>query len=199
MNQFDEAITKTIEVVCKTCKKKCTHNIVHVNDGVHHFRCSACGAAEVYSFKKLEKGKEMFERQNHAAMMERRPLESISTYSARQSFENGQYLRHPNFGEGYVIALTSPPTKMVVLFGDRKRVLLCGLGSTEEKKRGRTRKNSSQLKQNKGTSAHTAGGISVEVNEPTIDEKSAVEPNDKKQIELEVARPSHPPLFEDGN
>ena len=162
MNQFDEALNETIEVTCKTCKKKCIHNIVYVNDVVHHFRCSACGAAEVYSFKKREKGKNEFEQQDHAAMMERMPVESSSNYSAKLSFTNGQYLKHSKFGDGYVIALTSPPTKMSVLFEDRKRILLCGPGSTEGEKKVKAPKTPSQLERKEGTSAHSADSVSHE-------------------------------------
>jgi hypothetical protein len=36
---------------------------------------------------------------------------------------------HPKFGEGYVLAVRSPPVKMEVLFDDHNRLLVCGRAS----------------------------------------------------------------------
>jgi hypothetical protein len=66
---------------------------------------------------------------DHAALTKRRHSKSLKTYSTKKAYTDGQYLNHPKFGEGYILGVSSPPSKMEVLFADRKRVLVCGPGS----------------------------------------------------------------------
>jgi len=67
--------------------------------------------------------------QDYAALMERRGSRALCPYSVVDAYTEGQYIAHPKFGEGYVLAMRTPPGKMEVLFEDKKRMLVCGRGS----------------------------------------------------------------------
>jgi len=64
--------------------------------------------------------------QDYTALMERRGSRALCTYSTTGAYTEGQYIMHPKFGEGYVLAVRSPSVKMEVLFEDMRRLLVCG-------------------------------------------------------------------------
>ena len=119
---------------CISCNEKCPHNIVFAGDSIVHLRCSECKVVNAFVLDKT-KGKKKVNRKkgkhlDHAALLERQGSEPFKTYSASGTFTDGQYLNHLKFGEGYVLAVSSPPEKMGVLFADTRRMLACGPEST---------------------------------------------------------------------
>lgn len=121
-------------ISCEACGRQCPHNVFFAKDPIHHLRCSACGAANAFVLESSEgdeKGvKEMRTIPlDHAALMERRGSQELHTYSTTRAYSDGQYFMHPEFGEGYILALLLSPVTMEVLFKDQKRVIVWGSGS----------------------------------------------------------------------
>jgi hypothetical protein len=78
--------------------------------------------------------------QDHAALMQHRGSQELRAYCTTGSYTDGQYVEHTKFGEGYVLDILGPPMKMEVLFADRKRLLVCGPGSTSSAQQTKERK-----------------------------------------------------------
>ncbi|MCP4605030.1 MAG: hypothetical protein GY847_31660 [Proteobacteria bacterium] len=120
---------------CISCKEQCSHVITYTGNKIHHFHCSACGAVNAYFLeesagKKKKSNNKGVEYLDYEALTKLRGSKPFNVYSATQAFTDGQYIKHPKFGEGYVLAVSSPPTKMEVFFADQRRMLACGPGST---------------------------------------------------------------------
>jgi hypothetical protein len=48
---------------------------------------------------------------------------AVHPYESTGAFTEGEFIEHPTFGTGYVLAVLWPPTKMEVLFSDGKRII----------------------------------------------------------------------------
>ncbi len=118
-----------VKTACISCKESCSHSVIYAGDAIDHLRCSACGAVDAFIIEELGGMKYRFEHQDHEALMARQGSEPLKKYSTTGTFSLGQYLDHTKFKTGYVLAV-SPPSKMTVLFADRKMTLLCGPSST---------------------------------------------------------------------
>jgi len=121
-------------IICPACEKKGQHDTVFARDHIEHLRCIGCGAIGAFIVEESEETaggfvKRTIVHQDYTALMERRGSQSFRKYSIGGSFTDGQYLKHKNFGKGYILAMMTPPSKMHVLFEDKMRVLLCGTGS----------------------------------------------------------------------
>ena len=121
-------------ISCTSCGKQDQHKIVYMEQAIVHLRCSDCGAVSAVVLEKpAEEGKGVNELKleplDYTALMERRGSRKPLTYSINGVFADGQYINHPKFGEGYVLAMQSPPFMMEVLFKDQKRMLVCGSSS----------------------------------------------------------------------
>ena len=124
----------TSEICCPSCGKEVPHNVIYAGGRVHHLRCSVCKDVNVFVLEEPagpQKGGEERKAvpQEYAAVMERRGSRVLHAYSTTGPYTEGQYIMHPKFGEGYVLAVRSPPVKMAVLFEDQKPLLVCGRGS----------------------------------------------------------------------
>ena len=122
------------EICCPSCGKEVPHNVIYTGRRILHLRCSVCKDVNVFVLEEpagTQKGGEERKAvpQEYAAVMERRGSRVLHAYSTTGPYTEGQYIMHPKFGEGYVLAVRSPPVKMEVLFEDHKPLLVCGRGS----------------------------------------------------------------------
>lgn len=111
--------------LCPACQATVSHELVH-RGRFGHLKCGACGSIGVYELE-CDKSEAI-----HAAtavdlgrVLAERGEAAVRTYRATESFAAGEYVGHPTFAEGYVLGLLYPPTKMEVLFSERRRVLAC--------------------------------------------------------------------------
>jgi Zn ribbon nucleic-acid-binding protein len=119
------------KVKCPACTITCSHKLIFSNDGIEHLCCSECGKVGVFAVE-MEDGKEEDEKRkkelsfiDYVSVMERRGSKPSNPYSIKKAFTNGDYLGHSKFGDGYVVTVL-PPNKMMVMFEDEKRLLICG-------------------------------------------------------------------------
>jgi len=124
----------TSAICCPSCGKEFPHNVIYAASRVHHLRCSVCKDVNVFVLEEPAGAQEGDQErkvvpQEYAAVMERRGSKALCAYSTTGTYTEGQYIMHPKFGEGYVLAVRSPPVKMEVLFEDHNRMLVCGRGS----------------------------------------------------------------------
>lgn len=122
-----------LTLVCKKCGAKKPHTVTFVKVVVHHLRCTACQTVRAFQ---LEKGvsDEVFDATalDLEALQVQAVQKTIHPYNSRVRFSDGEFINHQAFGEGYVLAVRHPPVKMVVLFADRSRLLVCGACSRAE-------------------------------------------------------------------
>ncbi len=62
-----------------------------------------------------------------ASLTELFGADSARPYRADTSFRAGELIGHPKFAIGYVMTVLSPGNKMQMLFGDKRRILVCKL------------------------------------------------------------------------
>ncbi len=122
------------EICCPSCGKEVPHNVIYTGRRILHLRCSVCKDVNVFVLEKPAGAQEGDQErkvvpQEYAAVMERRGSRVLHAYSTTSAYTEGQYIIHPKFGEGYVLAVRSPPVKMEVLFEGPKPLLVCGRGS----------------------------------------------------------------------
>lgn len=125
-----------LTLVCKKCGGKKVHTVIFVKVVVHHLRCTTCQTVRAFQ---LEKGvsDEVFDATalDLEAVRVQADQKAIHPYNSRVRFSDGEFISHQTFGEGYVLAVYHPPVKMVVLFADRSRILVCGAWSRAESER----------------------------------------------------------------
>jgi len=130
-----EDFGKSFDVTCATCGKHL--EIAYAGIELCRLRCAFCGAIHAYRFEitpgRAKGSPRVAIFQDHHALMDLRGTNLLQAYHGSDPFSDGQYVEHATFGQGYVMAIMSPPAKMEVLFGDRKRVMLCGQGSAASK------------------------------------------------------------------
>jgi hypothetical protein len=120
-------------VKCPACAKVCSHKILFSDGGIEHRLCSECENVGVFACKMVD-GKEEGEKKkkwspiDYATLMERQGSETPNPYSIKNDYTDGDYLSHPKFGDGYVLTVL-PPNKMMVMFEDERKMLVCGPGS----------------------------------------------------------------------
>ena len=132
-----DVVTQTVTtsvICCPSCGKEVPHNVIYAAGRVHHLRCFVCKDVNVFVLEEpagAQKGGQEREAvpQDYAAVMERRGSKALCAYSTTGTCTEGQYIMHPKFSEGYVLAVRSPTVKMEVLFEDHKRLLVFGRGS----------------------------------------------------------------------
>jgi hypothetical protein len=73
-------------------------------------------------------GKKEWKPLDFDQIMKRRTTDSSPRYLIRDDYADGDYLDHPQFGNGYVLIIL-PPRKMKVLFDGQLKLLICGSGS----------------------------------------------------------------------
>ena len=160
------------KVKCPACNKVRSHQSLFSSDTVEHLRCSECNSIGVFVFEMVDDEKDDGDKKqkltplDHAALIERRGSKAMAAYSIKKVYTDGDYLRHSQFGDGYVIAIV-PPQKMEVLFADGRKVLICSPGSisgmskqlasssTKKSKSGKVKKISTAKRANLYSSAES--------------------------------------------
>lgn len=130
----------TLEIRCSSCGQSAAHEITYASEPVHHLRCGECRAVDAYVLDVLEEpgasgktrkyAKVNAVLQDHAALMHHRGSQELHAYHTTGTYVNGQYIAHSKYGDGYILNVLGPPMKMEVLFADKKRLHVCGSGST---------------------------------------------------------------------
>ncbi len=126
MSAFDPAV----EAICPACDRKRTQKRVFDGGKIQHLCCESCGAVHAYSAgdpdakPASEAGIRVLEL---TSLRELLGAGSARPYSASESFRAGELIGHPKFDIGYVMTVLSAGNKMQVLFGDKRRVLVCKL------------------------------------------------------------------------
>lgn len=134
-----------VHAICTRCKANLRHTVVALVDGVpKRVRCNTCGGEHVYHAPPSPRA-EPAERPAKKARAERPPkagtaeaawAEQLAAaskgsgrpYAATEFFKPGQVMDHPAFGPGVVQRLLGPG-KILVLFRDGARTLVCGRGA----------------------------------------------------------------------
>ena len=99
---------------------------------MQHLCCETCRAIHVYSVDDPstaptpEAGVRVLDL---TSLTELLGADNARLYRADDSFREGELIGHPSFGIGYVVTVLSPGNKMQVLFGDKRRILVCRLDS----------------------------------------------------------------------
>ena len=154
----------TVSASCPGCCEKTPHRLVFENKEIRHFRCDLCQGIQVCAYKTSVLSE--FRALDFAAVRESAQRPDTPAYRAGDAFHPADLFEHPKFGTGYVLAVLSPPKKMEVLFADKARVLVCGVGSgvpktpdpKPEKKPPAKRRARSQAKRREETPAETPMG-----------------------------------------
>ena len=119
---------------CTHCNKTCFQTVYYSKKNLEHRRCSECGEVSVFGYVTAE-GNGVPERKewmllDFGQIMNRRTTDFVPRYLIQTDYKDGEYLHHPQFGNGYVLEIL-PPRKMRVLFDGRTSLLMCGSRSTD--------------------------------------------------------------------
>ena len=130
-----------VPAVCTRCKAALRHTVVALVDGVpKRVRCNTCGGEHVYhappsddQSEERPAAKPRPARAPKAGTAEAAWTEQLAAaskgsgrrYAATEFFKPGQVMDHPAFGPGIVQRLAGPG-KILVLFRDGARTLVCG-------------------------------------------------------------------------
>jgi hypothetical protein len=121
---------ETMEICCDSCGKTSLPSVTYEVDLIKHLCCAGCGNVDAFDFERpnTKKKKAAPVLLNHEVLMERSKPGKLVSYSTQSAYSSGQYLEHAKFGAGYVLNVRNPASKMVVLFEDQKRLLVCEPG-----------------------------------------------------------------------
>ena len=124
---------------CSFCEEQCSQIVCFSSGSLEHRRCSGCGKISVFAFVTVksaggERGKKEWKAIDYPEIIKRRPIDPPDLYLPQSDYSDGDYISHPQFGDGYVLAVLSP-RRMRVLFAEKRMLLVCGSGSTPGKKK----------------------------------------------------------------
>jgi hypothetical protein len=112
-----------VEAQCGRCKGERTHQVAALNqNGTPAIViCGTCGGRHNYRDRSESKGRASTARKQRetAPSVPRKPARE---YSPREAYDAGEWIAHPKFGQGEVIA--SRDGKIEVKFGTEKRILI---------------------------------------------------------------------------
>ena len=112
-----------VEAQCGRCKGERTHQVVALNqDGTPaSVICGTCGGRHNYRDKRAVKspGRTAARETRATSSVPRKPAR---LYSPREAFSEGDWIEHPKFGQGEVLAIREG--KIEVKFGTEKRILI---------------------------------------------------------------------------
>lgn len=116
-----------VESQCGKCKGERMHQVAALNqNGTPAIViCGTCGGRHNYRAKSADGSSRttaVRSRREAAPMAPRKPARG---YSPREAYSEGDWISHPKFGEGEVIA--SREGKIEVKFGTEKRILIQAL------------------------------------------------------------------------
>jgi len=152
----------TLEIRCGSCGKTSQPSVTYEVDLIKHLCCSGCGNVDAFEFEQPDEEKKRAAPVllNHEDLMERSKPGKLASYSTTRGYCDGQYLEHSKFGAGYVLIVRAPPVKMVVLFEDQKRLLVCEPGpSSDTTKNATSKKKRKPAKPRKPTKSQDAGSL----------------------------------------
>lgn len=117
---------------CAHCNNTGSQIVCYSKRNIEHRRCSECGEVSVFGYvtdaeSKSTRGKE-WKLLDFDQIMNYRITDSFPRYLIQNDYHDGDYLDHPQFGNGYVLRVVSP-RKMKVLFDGQLKLLMCGAGS----------------------------------------------------------------------
>jgi hypothetical protein len=106
---------------CGRCKGERTHQVVALNqDGTPaSVICGTCGGRHNYREKRAANSPRRTVARETIPSAPRKPARQ---YSPREAFSEGDWIEHPKFGQGEVVAIREG--KIEVKFGTEKRVFI---------------------------------------------------------------------------
>jgi transcription elongation factor Elf1 len=110
---------------CGRCKAERTHQVAALNqNGTPAIViCRTCGGRHNFREKGERKStSSVRSRQSERDVAASAPRKPARAYSAREAYSEGEWIDHPKFGQGEVIA--SRDGKIEVKFGTEKRILI---------------------------------------------------------------------------
>jgi hypothetical protein len=114
-----------IESQCGRCKGERTHQVAALNqDGMPAIViCGTCGARHNFRQRSADSSKtSAARRQGKKETAPSAPRKPARGYSPREAYSEGEWIEHPKFGAGEVIA--SRDGKIEVKFGTDRRILI---------------------------------------------------------------------------
>ena len=115
-----------VTTYCGRCKEERNHQVVALNSagGIERVTCRTCHSNHLYRDRPAKAQKTDGRRSVRLGEVNERPpsAQSLRGYSATEAFSAGDWLAHPKFGAGEVIAARSG--KIEVRFGKEVRILL---------------------------------------------------------------------------
>jgi hypothetical protein len=135
---FDEdadEVGADIEAYCPKCRADTTHVVItKYEDEIRRVQCSPCG--DVHSYRKprgeteedvpeplAAKRRQQLKKPTYEEYMAQVKTEQARAYSFHETYSDGDIVRHPKFGLGFVSELLSDG-KLEVTFADGRRILV---------------------------------------------------------------------------
>jgi hypothetical protein len=110
---------------CGRCKGERTHQVAALNqNGTPAIViCMTCGGRHNFRDKSAATGRASATgRQSRSEAVSTVPRKPARSYSPREAYSEGDWIDHPKFGQGEVIAMRDG--KIEVKFGTEKRILI---------------------------------------------------------------------------
>jgi uncharacterized Zn finger protein len=113
-----------VEAQCGRCKGERTHQVVALNpNGVPAVViCGTCGGRHNYRDRSATRTATTTRRQSSRESAPPSPRKPARLYSPSEAYSEGDWIAHPKFGQGEVVA--SRDGKIEVKFGTEKRILI---------------------------------------------------------------------------
>jgi hypothetical protein len=114
-----------VATYCGKCKEERNHQIVALSMGqIERVQCKTCGGNHIYREQSAaKKGRAVRERR--ATSSSRSAPASSRSYATSEIYNKGDWITHPKFGSGEVVAARNG--KIDVKFGTTMRTLLQGI------------------------------------------------------------------------
>src|SRR5215210_7849629 len=110
---------------CGRCKAERTHQVAALNQNATPaiVICMTCGGRHNINDKSAAANRASTAgRQSKSETVSTAPRKPARSYSPREAYSEGEWIDHPKFGQGEVVAIRE--SKMEVKFGTEKRVLI---------------------------------------------------------------------------
>lgn len=110
---------------CGRCKGERTHQVAALNQNATPaiVICMTCGGRHNFRNKSAGAGRAATAgRQSKGETVSAAPRKPARSYSPREAYTEGEWIDHPKFGQGEVVAIREG--KIEVRFGTEKRVFI---------------------------------------------------------------------------
>jgi hypothetical protein len=113
-----------VDAPCGRCKTERTHQVAALNQNGSPaiVICRTCGGRHNYREKREVRSTRNVTRRQDARETHSTPRKPAKPYSPREAYSEGEWIDHPKFGQGEVIAIRD--AKIEVKFGTEKRILI---------------------------------------------------------------------------